>query len=108
MLAGIVLVVAGFAVGGGRGTTMIGSGLVLAALGGLELSIREHFAGFRSHTALLAGVVAMLVLGALFYLAPSSLPPLARVGAAALAFALTAWALTSAFRRRAGVGFKLR
>lgn len=32
-------------------------GLALGSLGGLELSLREHFTGYRSHTTLLAGVV---------------------------------------------------
>ena len=34
---------------------LIGTGLALGSLAGLELSIREHFAGYRSHTLLLAG-----------------------------------------------------
>ena len=45
---------------------MIGTGLVLGSLAGLELSAREHFAGYRSHTLLLAGAVGMLVFGGLF------------------------------------------
>jgi hypothetical protein len=34
--------------------TLIGVGVVLASLGGGELAVREHFAGFRSHTMLLS------------------------------------------------------
>ena len=34
---------------------MIAVGLALGALAGMELSIREHFAGYRSHTLLLSG-----------------------------------------------------
>ena len=108
VLAGILLLIAGFIVGESRGFSMIVSGLVLAALGGLELSVREHFAGFRSHTALLAGAVAMIVLGVLFYLAPNTMPPAARLAVAAAVFAAMAWLLSSAFRKRAGVAFKLR
>jgi len=66
VLAGIVMLAIG-AIGGSP--TAIGVGVVLAALGGLEVSAREHFAGYRSHTTLLAGVVFVLVTGALFYLA---------------------------------------
>ena len=36
----------------------IGVGLALGSLAGLELSAREHFAGYRSHTMLLAGSAA--------------------------------------------------
>jgi hypothetical protein len=108
VLAGILLLIAGFIVGESKGFSMIVSGLVLAALGGLELSVREHFAGFRSHTALLAGAVAMIVLGVLFYLAPDTMPPAARVAVAVAVFALMAWWLSSAFRKRTGVAFKLR
>ncbi len=67
-----------FVVGGSRGPILIAAGLALGSIGGLELSIREHFAGYRSHTAVLAGVPALIVLGLLFYLGPSGLPQLAR------------------------------
>ena len=66
VLAGIVMLVIGVV---SRSPTAIGVGVVLAALGGLEVSAREHFAGYRSHTTLLAGVAFVLVTGALFYLA---------------------------------------
>ena len=35
---------------------MIAAGVALASLAGLELSIREHLAGYRSHSTVLAGV----------------------------------------------------
>ena len=79
MLAAIVMLILGFfVVGGSRGPILIAAGLALGSIGGLELSIREHFAGYRSHTAVLAGVPALIVLGLLFYLGPSGLPQLAR------------------------------
>jgi hypothetical protein len=59
VLLAIVLLISGFLVGGRRGATMIFAGLALGSLSGLELAIREHFAGFRSHTTLLAGGVAL-------------------------------------------------
>ena len=68
MLAGIVMLILGFfVVGGSRGPILIAAGLALGSIGGLELSIREHFAGYKSHTAILAGVPALIVLGLLFY-----------------------------------------
>jgi Kef-type K+ transport system membrane component KefB len=86
---------------------MIAVGLALGALAGLEVSIREHFAGYRSHTALLAGAVGIAVLVALSLLVPSLWLPVALVLAVA-AFAATAWALARAFRRRSGLAFKVR
>jgi len=66
VLAGIVMLVIGIV---GRNPTALGVGVVLAGLGGLEVAVREHFAGYRSHTTLLAGTVFVLVVGGLFYLA---------------------------------------
>src|SRR5512133_369401 len=61
ILVGLIMLIAGFASGGSfSGTLMIAVGIALAALGGLELAIREHFAGYRSHTALLALAGAVL------------------------------------------------
>ena len=102
VLVAIVLLIAGFIVSGIQGQVMIGTGLVLGSLAGLELSAREHFAGYRSHTLLLAGAVALIVLGALFFLASRGLPPVARIAIAAAVFGLSAWWLTATFRRRSG------
>ena len=107
MLVALVMLVAGFVVAGTQGTVMLGTGLVLGSLAGLELSVREHFAGYRSHTLLLAGAAAVAVLAATFF--GEVLPPLGRIASAAAVFALTAWWLTGAFRRRSGgYAFKVR
>jgi uncharacterized membrane protein HdeD (DUF308 family) len=66
ILAGIVMLAVGAF---SRSPTSLAVGVVLAALGGLEVAVREHFAGYRSHTTLLAGALFVLVAGALFYLA---------------------------------------
>ncbi|MGH2992588.1 MAG: hypothetical protein ACRDL1_03525, partial [Solirubrobacterales bacterium] len=102
VLVAIVMLIGGFVVSGTQGAVMIGTGLVLGSLAGLELAVREHFAGYRSHTLLLAAAAAIAVLGILFFLAPSALPPPLRIGAAAAVFALAAWWLTGVFRRRSG------
>src|SRR3954471_24218044 len=60
ILLGMVLVVWGVVGGGDRRGTLLGCGFALVCLASLELSIREHFAGFRSHTLLLAGAAAIL------------------------------------------------
>ena len=103
VLAGIVSLAIG-AIGGHP--TAIGIGVVLASLGGLEVAVREHFAGYRSHTTLLAGAVFVLVVGGLFYLANLILAVCLVVGA--VAFAAAFLALRRAFQRASGgLSFKL-
>jgi len=97
VLAGIVTLVIGVV---SRSPTAIGVGVVLAGLGGLEVSAREHFAGYRSHTTLLAGVVFVLVTGGLFYLAGLILAVCLAVGA--VAFAASFYALRRAFQKASG------
>jgi hypothetical protein len=108
VFVGLVMIVVGLIAGGSRGALLIGIGIGLAALGGLELAIREHFAGFRSHSTLLAGVPAIATLGILFYAGPDSLPSAARLGIAAVVFAACFALFTTMFKRKAGVAFKLR
>lgn len=107
VLVALVMLVGGLIVQDAQGSVMIGVGLVLGTLAGLELSIREHFAGYRSHTLVLSGALGVAVLGALAFLIPSVWLPLA-LAAALAAFALAAWGLTRAFRRRSGQAFKVR
>ena len=103
VLSGLVMLILGFfVVGGSRGSILIAAGLALGSIGGLELSIREHFAGYRSHTAVLAGVPALIVLGLLFYLAPAGLPRLARAGIGVAVFVVAAVLLTRVFSSRSG------
>jgi hypothetical protein len=107
VLVALVLLIGGFAVGGHRGNVMIGAGLVLGTLAGLELSIREHLAGYRSHTALLSGAVALVVLVGLTLVVPA-IPPIVRLVIAAAAFLAAAWFLVRIFQRRSGLSLKLR
>lgn len=103
MLAGIVMLVIGVL---GGGPTAIGVGVVLAGLGGLEVSLREHLAGYRSHTTLLAGTVFVLVTGGLFYLAGLVLAVCLAVGA--VAFIAAFFALRRAFQKASGgLSFKV-
>lgn len=97
VLAGIVMLVIGVV---GRNPTAIGIGVVLAGLGGLEVAVREHFAGYRSHTTLLAGTVFVLVTGGLFYLAGLILAICLGIGA--ITFLVAFFALRRAFQRASG------
>lgn len=109
VLIGIVMLIIGFFFAdGSRGPILIVTGLILGSIGGLELSIREHFAGYRSHTLLLAGVPALIALGALFYAGPAGLPGYARAAIGLAVGAVAALLLTRVFAARSGQAFKLR
>jgi hypothetical protein len=97
VLAGIVALAIGLI---GQIPTAIGVGVVLGGLGGLEVSVREHFAGYRSHTTLLAGAAFVLVVGGLFYLANLILAVCLAAGA--VVFVAAFLALRRAFQRASG------
>jgi hypothetical protein len=97
---GILLLIAGFFVSPPQGFVMIAVGLVLGSLAGLELSIREHFAGYRSHTLLLAAAIGVPLFGVLFIL--TRVPTPVCIAAGLLAFGGSAWLFAQAFRRRSG------
>jgi hypothetical protein len=104
ILLALVVLAVGFFSSGDRRGTFIGIGLVLASLGGGELALREHFAGYRSHTSLLAGLAGFVVGAILVALAVAKLAVLAiAVAVAVAAFPL----LRRAFKRRSGgLGFR--
>ena len=97
ILAGIVSLAIG-AIGGHP--TAIALGVALAGLGGLEVAIREHFAGWRSHTTLLAGAAFVLVTGLVLYAAHQILAVALAVGA--VAFAVVFYFARRAFQRASG------
>lgn len=97
ILAGIVCLVVGIV--GGQ-PKVLGVGVALAGLGGMEVAIREHFAGYRSHTTLLAGFVFVVVVGALYYFAGQVLAVALPIGA--VAFLLAFWLARRAFQRASG------
>ncbi len=97
ILGGIVALIIGVV---GHHPTAIGVGVTLAGLGGLEIAIREHFAGYRSHTTLLAGAVFVLTVAGLFYVADQILA--VALGAGAVAFVVAFFLARRAFRRASG------
>ena len=99
VLLALILIVAGFVVRGERGATMIVGGFALGSLAGTELSIREHFAGFRSHTTLLAALTGF-VAGAVTYLVTKDRTITPAV--AVLVFMPAFWLYREAFMRRTG------
>ena len=107
VLVALVMLIAAIFVESRRPALVV-TGLALGSLAGLELSIREHFSGFRSHTTLLAGAAGVATLAFLIYAVPDLLPPVARVVVAVAVAGLIAFALARAFRTRAGRYVKLR
>jgi hypothetical protein len=99
VLAGIVLLVLGLiSHDSPHGRAMLLTGLALGSLGGLDTAAREHFAGFKSHTLVLAGVPAVVLAGVLYFVRA---PWLAIVIGAAIALAVSARLLWRAYQRRA-------
>jgi hypothetical protein len=103
ILGGIASLIIGIV---GQHPTALGVGVAMAGLGGLEVAIREHFAGYRSHTTLLAGAVFVLTVGGLFYLANQILA--VALAAGAVTFAIAFYLARRAFQRASGgLGFRV-
>jgi hypothetical protein len=101
VLIGIVLMGWGLASWSSGGNLRFGAGLAIAALGGLELSVREHLGGFRSHTTLLSGLATFVVVSALALgPGPHVLGLLLVIGA--VVFAASFYLLRGVFKRRSG------
>jgi hypothetical protein len=75
-------------------------------VGGGELALREHLAGYRSHSALLAGVAAFVAVTVVALgLGPVKVWLLMVLGAAV--FAAAFYAMREVFKRRSGgLGFR--
>jgi hypothetical protein len=105
ILGGLVCLGVAFAGGGNRRGVLLAFGFALVAVAALEVALREHLGGYRSHSALLAlaGSMALVVPVAL-------LTGMARPLAGALVIGLFGagfLALRALFRRRSG-GFGFR
>jgi hypothetical protein len=96
---GLVLLVAGFVTGGTSGGVLVTGGIALVSLASLELAIREHVSGYRSHSALLGGAAAVAT-GAVLYLA--GLPQIAILLVAVPVGVAVFAALRGMFQRKAG------
>ncbi|MBX5442354.1 MAG: hypothetical protein IRZ32_12620 [Solirubrobacteraceae bacterium] len=106
ILAGIVLLVLGLAGVAADRVAFSVCGFALVAVASLELSLREHFAGYRSHSTLLAAGAAVLAVIPLHFF--TGLPRLVLAGVGVAVFAACFAALRAAFRRRTGgIGFRL-
>jgi hypothetical protein len=101
VLFALALIIAGVLTDGGRRGALLACGFALVSLAGLELAIREHFAGYRSHSTLLAAACAIAVDVPLF------LPQLVLLVIGAGVLVLVLMRLRQAFRARSGgLGFR--
>jgi hypothetical protein len=105
ILLGLVLILLGAARGSG-GEEMLVAGLVIASLGGGEHALREHLAGYRSHSSLLAGVAAFVAVSVVALgLGPVKVWLLVILGVAV--FTGTFYGMRELFKRRSGgLGFR--
>lgn len=99
VLIGIVLLVLGVLdLESDRGRLMLVLGMALGSLGGLDTALREHLAGYRSHTTVIASLPAVTTAAALFF---ARAPWPALVAAAVAVFAGVFWWMRRVFMRRA-------
>jgi predicted PurR-regulated permease PerM len=78
---------------------LVTGGVALVGIAALELSIREHFSGYRSHSGLLAAVVAV---GLMAGLALAGLPQVAAIAVGVVAGVLSFVALRRTFQSKSG------
>jgi predicted membrane channel-forming protein YqfA (hemolysin III family) len=101
-----VLIVVGLVTHGPRRGALLACGIALASLAGLELAIREHLAGYRSHSALLAGAAAVAVVVPLYLL--TGLPQVALLAVGVIVYSAGFLALRRAFQAKTGgIGFRV-
>jgi hypothetical protein len=100
ILLGIVLIAWGL-FSGQSGGLRLAAGLILASLGGGELALREHLAGYRSHTTLLAGGAAFVVVTAVALLF-GPVQVWALLALALVMFGASFVGLRELFKRRSG------
>lgn len=105
ILAGMICILLGFFLGGDRAGLLLVVGFSLVSVAALELAVREHLAGYRSHSTLLAGAAAILLVVPFFFLTSLPYEVLLICGAAAFAAAFQGGRAIFA-RRTGGLGFR--
>jgi hypothetical protein len=101
VLLALVLGIWGFVKGGQRGGVMMGAAAALGSIAGLEVAIREHFAGYKSHSTVLAACAGVATLAITVVAGTPQIVTLAAglfVGVSCFYFA------RRAFLRREGIG----
>ena len=101
ILIGMALLIVGMAGGRSNRALLIGFGLTLVTLATVELSLREHLAGYRSHSSLLAGCAALAIAVPIVLLLPGAAKAVVLIVGAVVYF-LSFRVLRDLFRRRSG------
>jgi hypothetical protein len=105
VLFALALIIAGVLTDGGRRGALLACGFALVSLAGLELAIREHFAGYRSHSTLIGAACAIAVDAPLYVW--TALPQVVLLVIGVGVFALVLTRMRRAFRTRSGgLGFR--
>jgi hypothetical protein len=106
---GLVMLIVGLFLPPSSGKLVVAVGLVLASLAGLEVAVREHLTGYRSHTTLLAGGAGVAAIAIVLAVGRQNLPLWVALLIGLAAGGLAAVGLLRAFRRRSGgVSVRLR
>jgi len=106
ILIGLALLIAGLVTGVHvpRGQALVSGGVLLIGLASLEVSVREHIGGYRSHTTLLAGAAAITTLFVLWE--ATGLPRYVLAVVALSVFTFVWRLLRGVFMRRGGLNFR--
>ena len=104
VLAALIIGVIGFFTSGPKGAILLVCAAVLGSLAGLEITIREHFAGFKSHTTVLALAIAVAAMAVAFF---AGGPKWLVIAVGAPLFVLSFVLLRNTFARRSG-GYTMR
>jgi ABC-type branched-subunit amino acid transport system permease subunit len=107
VLLAILVGIAGLVIWGDQGRIMLVAAFALGGLAGLELAVREHFGGYRSHSSLLAACTAFAAGAVMVIALPGPAPRVPTVLVAIAVFAVAFWLFREAFKRRSGgLGFR--
>ena len=99
VLVGLVLLVLGaLNLRSDRGKVMLVIGMALGSLGGLDTALREHLAGYRSHTTVIASLPAVTAAALLFF---ARAPWIVLILGAVAVFAVLFWWMRRVFMRAA-------
>lgn len=102
ILVGLITAVAGLVT---QSTGLVLGGFAMIIISSLELAVREHMAGYRSHSSLIAGVSALIVAGgtsAILNLTDVGLPQWPLLFVAILVFAGMFRSMRVKFKERSG------
>ncbi|MBB4662670.1 hypothetical protein [Conexibacter arvalis] len=106
VLSAIALGIAGFVVGGRSGNVLLTGAVLMGSVAGLEVALREHLGGYRSHTLVLSATLAVATMAVMFFarVGRSTMVPIALA-----VFVLAFMGFRALFKKRSGgFGVKVR